>query len=221
MKVTSMPADERPREKLARFGPGVLGDAELVALLLGSGTKGKNALELSREVLETFGGLEGLCQSSLAGIKTIPGIGEGKAAVLSAVGEILRRVMVGSKGGKASLFDVAEGFRKKRYECEECHLLFLDGRGKVEGMSLLCRGNQGRIDVSPEQILRLALRQGATRFVLLHVHPSGIPLPSGEDIALTLETLRRCQGLRLCFHDHLIVSSEGIYSFKEQGNMRL
>ena len=219
MKMRTLPADERPREKLSRFGVGVLSDAELLALLLGSGTKGKNVIEISRELLDTFGGLQGLCESGLTRARKVLGIGKSKMAILLSLGEICRRVNTYKDKKNPSLFEVAEGFMKRHYEQEECHLLYLDGRGRVDGMALVAKGMVDRIVVTPNDILRIALLEGATRFALLHVHPSGICLPSREDIALTEETARKARDLKLYFHDHLIVSSDGIYSFREQGSM--
>ncbi len=219
MKMRTLPADDRPREKLARYGVGVLSDAELLALLLGSGTKGKNVVEVSREVLEAFGGLQGLCESTSIRAKSIGGIGKSRLSILLAVGEISRRVTQYKGKANPTLFEVAESFRKRHYERETAHLLYLDGRGHVDGMALIAKGGADHVSVTPNDILRLALSEGATRFALLHVHPSGNCLPSRQDIHLTMETLRKANDLRLYFHDHLIVSSEGIYSFKEQGNM--
>ena len=219
MKMLTLPIDDRPREKLARFGVGVLSDAELLALLLGSGTRGKNVVEVSREILEAYGGLRGLVESSLANAEKIGGIGKSKLAVLLASGEIARRYDAAKKEANPTLFEVAESFRKRHYEQEECHLLFLNGRDRVDGMALLSKGTLDRVPVTPNDILRLALVRGAARFALLHVHPSGIPLPSKEDLVLTQETLRRAKELRMSLRDHLIVSEEGVYSFREQGSL--
>lgn len=219
MKVRALPADDRPREKLSRYGAAVLSDAELLALLLGSGTRGKNVVELSRELLQTFGGLAGLCQSSLAGAREISGIGSSRIATLSAIGEIVRRASRESEKESMVLADAIDSFRKKHYEKEEAYLMFLDGRGHVSGTALLSKGKQDRIYVESNEILRLALSQGSSRFALLHVHPSGIPLPSKDDLQLTKETLRRAIDLHLCFYDHFIVSSGGVYSFRDHGHM--
>ncbi len=219
MKVLALPADERPREKLARFGVSVLSDAELVALLLGSGTKGKNVMEVARDVLSYVGGLQGLCESSLVRAKGIPGIGKSKMALLSAIGEIVRRAQVDASETSQSIEEVALSFQKRHYEAEEAHLLILDGRGRVTRTLLLSKGGTDKVGVLLHDILRLVLQEGATRFALLHVHPSGIPLPSGEDLRLTMNLAKQVGELHLTFFDHLIVSSEGVYSFKEQGHL--
>lgn len=219
MKVHALPADDRPREKLSRYGVAVLSDAELLALLLGSGTKGKNVVELSRELLQTFGGLVGICQSSLSRAKEISGIGKSRLATLAAIGEIVKRAHYEASKSSPSLADTIESFRKKHYEKEEAYLLFLDGRVHVSGTALVSRGKQDHIYVESNEILRLALSEGSSRFALLHVHPSGIPLPSKADMQLTKETLHRAEELHLSFYDHFIIGSGGVYSFREHGHM--
>ena len=219
MKVLALPADERPREKLVRFGVDVLSDAELLALLLGSGTKGKNVMEMAREVLECFGGLQGLCESNLHRAKSIDGIGQSRLSILMAVGEISKRIRRGDSTVCPTLYEAVEAYRKRHYQNEEAYLLYLDGRIRVSGSALLSKGLSDKTPLTSNDVLRLALCEGATRFALLHVHPSGIPLPSKADLQLTQEVVTRAKELRLSFYDHLIVSSGGVYSFKEQGHL--
>lgn len=217
MKVLALPVDDRPREKLARFGAEVLSDAELLALTLGSGTKGKNVLELSREVLERFGGLKGLCTSNLSRAYQIEGIGNGRMSTLIALGEIVRRVKGEKDKGVVRLQEAVEEFRLRNYEEEMAFLLFLDGRLRVIGTALLGRGNVDKVALGPNEVPRIALSQGASRFALLHVHPSGIPLPSKEDIRFTEEVTSLSKGLKLRLYDHFILAGDGVFSFRENG----
>lgn len=216
MKITSLRPEDRPRERLLQSGAGVLSDAELLSLLLGSGSKGKNVVELASEILSRHGGLGGLKDLSLPEAKGFVGVGEGKAARLLALSELLARI---ASGKGRSVEEFIKRFSSSPVTVEEAHLLLLDAKGKVFSHVLLARGGESGIRLSPKEVLRVALKRGGSRFVLVHVHPSGNCLPSAEDMNLTRRLCADAKGIGLGFADHVIVTQEGWYSFAANGAM--
>lgn len=223
MSFKDLIEESRPREKLMAFGAGALADAELVALLLRTGIRGKNVLQLSRELLDAFGGLAGLLHAGLDDLKRIKGLGgTAKRAELAAVLELARRAM-------------AEGLREQPvFETPESvkhylqlHLggrphevfaaLFLDTRHRLIAMEELFRGTLTQTSVYPREVVARSLHHHAAAVVLAHNHPSGCAEPSRADELLT-QTLKSALALvDVRVLDHMVVGRGHTLSMAERG----
>lgn len=220
--------EELPREKCIREGASSLTDAELLAVLLRTGTKEKSVLELSEELLsreENFDGLVALTHLDPAELRKLRGIGVSKAAELSAVGEIARRIWNRKMRVRRLSFhrggDVYDYFKEDlRYlDHEVIHILYLDNQLQLIRDVQLSRGTCSSSAISPRDIFREALRNGGVSIIMVHNHPSGVPEPSEEDRSFTAELFRLGQCLGIPLIDHIIMGDNAYYSFKEQGGI--
>lgn len=214
MKIASLPLEDRPREKLLLHGPESLTDSELLALLLGSGTCGSSAIELSQSLLREYGGFRGLEGAYIDELLRIKGIGNGKASLVLALGEICRRAKRGSGGSLSAHLDY---LRNAIGSVEEAYLFWVNAKKDVLARRLIARGNAHGLGLSVSEVLRLALSLGAKRIVLVHVHPSGFPFPSPTDISFTSSLSTKAKEVGVVLLDHVILSKEGAYSFMENG----
>ena len=223
MSFKDLIEESRPREKLMNFGAGALADAELVALLLRTGIRGKNVLQLAQELLAAFGGLSGLLNASLDDLKRIKGLGgTAKRAELAAVLELARRAM--AEGLKENpVFDTPEAVKQylqlhltaKPHEVFAA--LFLDARHRLIAMEELFRGTLTQTSVYPREVVARSLHHGAAAVVLAHNHPSGCPEPSRADAVLT-QTLRNALAIvDVRVLDHMVVGRGHTLSMAERG----
>lgn len=219
--IADLPYDDRPRERLFKHGADKLSDAELTALVLGSGTVGKNAIELGRELL--VGGRGALAQRNLKQLTSPHGMGPAKAARLLATFELARRIADHPDPQSAKpLFDGhALGrslMRQFAWNAQErVGGVFLDSRQRVVHQSVIFTGTLTVSLVSTREIIRLALTENAVSVVLYHNHPSGDPSPSELDVKFTRQ-LR--DSLKLCdiaLTDHLIVTTTRYLSMRDHG----
>ncbi len=223
MAFKDLPAEMRPREKLIARGPAALGDAELLALLLRTGVAGKNVLQMSRELLDTFGGIAGLLHTGVDDLKKIKGLGgTAKRAELIAVLELARRALA-ERLRERAVFDSpgAVGqylqlhIASRPYEVFAA--LFLDAQHRLIAMEELFRGTLTQTSVYPREIVVRALHHHAAAVVLAHNHPSGSVDPSRADEALT-QTLKAALGLvDVRVLDHVIVAAGRTLSMAERG----
>jgi DNA repair protein RadC len=218
--IKDLPAVDRPREKLIARGPGALYLKELVAILLGSGTRGQSALGLAQTLVEGRG------RASLSSITPqellrVPGVGPAKAARLVAAVELGRRLLMPERGGAAvkSPRDVYEltrgdfaGARKEKFLA-----LYLDTAHRIVHSELVSLGTLDSSLVHPREVFHPAVERTAAAVVVVHNHPSGETRPSQEDIELTRRLLDagRIMGIELL--DHVIVTSTAFFSLKEGG----
>ena len=223
MSFKDLIEESRPREKLMNFGAGALADAELVALLLRTGIRGKNVLQLAQELLAAFGGLSGLLNASLDDLKRIKGLGgTAKRAELAAVLELARRAM--AEGLKENpVFDTPEAVKQylqlhltaKPHEVFAA--LFLDARHRLIAMEELFRGTLTQTSVYPREVVARSLHHGAAAVVLAHNHPSGCPEPSRADAVLT-QTLKNALAIvDVRVLDHMVVGRGHTLSMAERG----
>jgi len=223
MAFKDLPAEMRPREKLIARGPAALGDAELLALLLRTGVAGKNVLQMSRELLDTFGGIAGLLHTGVDDLKKIKGLGgTAKRAELIAVLELARRALA-ERLKERAVFDSpgAVGqylqlhIASRPYEVFAA--LFLDAQHRLIAMEELFRGTLTQTSVYPREIAVRALHHHAAAVVLAHNHPSGSVEPSRADEALT-QTLKAALALvDVRVLDHVIVAAGRTLSMAERG----
>lgn len=215
---------DRPRERLATHGPAALADAELVALLIRSGSRARSAVELAATLLDSARGLHGLALASVAELERLPGLGPAKAATVVAAIELGRRA-AGRRLERGEPLrgpqDVYHHFapRLRDESCERFLVVLLDGRHRVLGEVTVSQGTLTASLVHPREVFRPAIRQAAAAIVLVHNHPSGDPTPSAEDRSVTtrLQDAGELLGIRVV--DHVIVGAGGFHSFDEAGEL--
>ena len=223
MTLKDLPPDARPREKLLARGAGALSDAELLALLLRTGTAGRGVLQMAQEVLDSFGGLAGLLHASADDLKRIKGLGgSAKRAELVAVLELARRALAEqlrtqpvfeTPGAVKDYVQLQLGQRPH----EVFAVLFLDSQHRLIALEELFRGTLSQTSVYPREVALRALHHHAAAVVLAHNHPSGSVQPSRADEVLT-QTLKTALGLLdVRVLDHVIVGPGQALSMAEQG----
>lgn len=214
--------DDRPREKLLLRGPQALTEAELLALLLRSGTAGRSALDVARSILRDAGSLRGLAVRSARELMRTHGIGPAKAAELAAAFEIGRRVEAGGGARRPVVrgpADVARmmvpALRDSRQEV--FHVLALDSSNAVTANIELSRGTLNASLVHPREVFKTAIDHRAAAIIVVHNHPSGNPEPSPEDLAITRQLAEAGKLLGIPVHDHIIVAESTWTSLSERG----
>lgn len=219
MAISSWPVAERPRERLLERGAGYLTDAELVAVLLRTGIRGKNAVELARELLETFGGITGMLAANLAGVR---GLGPAKRAQLAAALELARRAigeelkagaLLTSPAAVRDYLRLAIGARQQ--EVFVC--LWLDAQHRVIRFDEPFRGTLTQTSVYPREIVKAALEVNAAAVIFAHNHPSGAAQPSRADELLTRSLKEALALVDIKVLDHFIVAGNQAISFAERG----
>jgi DNA repair protein RadC len=214
--------DDRPRERLLAHGPEVLSDADLVAILLGSGVPGVNVVDLARSTLEDHGGLAGLVRADSRSLQRARGLGPARAALLLAAIELGRRIQqVGPEARPLLLSPAAvHAYFAGRYigkTKEELYVAALDTRGRLLGAPTLITGTVNGVPIRLAEVFREPLVRSATSFLLVHNHPSGDPRPSPQDIAMTKEIHAAARLLDLELLDHVIVGAGRYVSLKTEG----
>ena len=223
MPLKDLPPDARPREKLLARGPAALGDAELLALLLRTGLAGTSVLQLAQQLLDEFGGIAGLLNTSADDLKRVKGLGgPAKRAELVAVLELARRALAQQLRQRTAL-DSATAVK----DYLQLHLgqrphevfaaLFLDSQHRLIALEELFRGTLSQTSVYPREVALRALHHHAAAVVLTHNHPSGSVQPSRADEVLT-QTLKTALGLLdVRVLDHVIVAPGAALSMAERG----
>ena len=222
MSIMDWPADERPREKLLLRGPDALTDAELLAIFLRTGTHGKTAVDLARDLLAEFGSLRALLSADLARFCQGHGLGNAKYAQLQAVLEMARRhfveilqrgdTLTSPETTRAYLCAQLGGYTHEVFAC-----LFLDNQHRIIELEELFRGTIDGASVYPREVAKRALHHNAAAVIFAHNHPSGIGEPSQADKRIT-EKLKQALGLLdIRVLDHFIIGDGQPYSFAEHG----
>lgn len=214
MKMASLPSSLRPREKALQKGIGSLGSDELLALLIGNGTKGSSALDIGRSLLCDEGDLLRVSRLSLSRLKDYPGLGKAKALILLGAFELGRRVEKEKIEGQPYSPRWAYRYFDMEGKEESLILLFLDKKKRRQKDFILYKGTSNSLLASPSEIKGKIDEEDSPYFVLIHFHPSGVPLPSREDLSFTSKLFSLCKEKML---DHLILSKEGYFSFANNG----
>lgn len=220
--IHTWPESDRPREKLLQRGPAALSDTELLALLLGTGMRGLNAVELARQLVNAFGDLRGLLNAPLSRTLALPGLGPARVALLQAALELARRHYDAELRARPLLGSPEETrrylialLRDRPYEVFCC--LHLDTRHRLIRCVELFRGTIDGATVHPREVLREALEYNSAALILAHNHPSGIAEPSRADELIT-RRLREALGLvDIRVLDHIIVAGPRAISLAERG----
>lgn len=222
MSISDWPAQERPRERLLSLGAAALSDAELLAIFLRTGVSGKSAVDLARELLDRFGGLRPLLESSREHFCQGLGLGDAKFAQLQAVLEMARRHLeAGLERGDALENPAAvrryltARLRHQRREVFAC--LFLDNRHRVIRYDELFFGTIDAASVYPREVVTRALSHNAAALILAHNHPSGVAEPSLADQQITRRLIDALALVDIRVLDHMVVGDTEVVSFAERG----
>lgn len=222
MAITDWPEGERPREKLLARGAGALSDAELLAIFLRVGVTGKSAVDLARELLAHFGGLNRLFAASQDAFAAFPGMGPAKYAQLQAVLEMARRALgeamrVGDALNSPAAVRDWLRLRLGGLGHEVFMALFLDAQNRVIEAEELFRGTLTQTSVYPREVVKRALAHNAAGILLAHNHPSGVAEPSQADRWLTDQLKAALALVDVRVLDHFIVAGNHSLSFAERG----
>jgi len=223
MAITDWPQDERPREKLLRHGAQSLSEAELLAIFLRVGMKGKSAVDLARDLLTHFGNLNRLFAASAAEFAKIPGMGEAKYTQLQAVLELARRTLREELAAGPVLTSpqaVRDYLRLSlgSLPYEVFTVLLLDAQNRLLATDELFRGTLTQTSVYPREVVKLALRHNAAAVIFAHNHPSGVAEASHADEALTQALKQALALVEVKVLDHFIVAGTATpLSFAEKG----
>ena len=222
--MKELPETERPYEKCVQLGPGALSDAELLAVILRSGSRELTAVELSRRLLTLHAGnrpLAAITRSTISELCALPGIGTVKAVQLQCVGELARRIAK-EDAGKRLCMNTAQsvaGFfmeDMRHLEQEEMRAALFDSKNHLLRTLTLSRGTVNMSVITPREIFLAALRHQAVSVIILHNHPSGDPTPSEEDILLTRRIQAAGAMLEIPLLDHIVIGDRSYFSFKER-----
>jgi DNA repair protein RadC len=214
--------DDRPRERLAARGASALSDAELVAILLGTGRRGENVVELAGKLLARVGGVRELAQATERELRSQAGVGPARAAVVHAAMELGRRAAgarpaPGRRLGAAT--DVWTHYRARLAlsAVEEFWVLALDVRHRLLFEHCAARGSLTGVEVHPRDIFRPLIRASTAAVIFCHNHPSGDPTPSRQDIELTARLREVGELCGISVLDHVVVAADGFTSLAERG----
>ena len=222
MGIADWPQQERPRERLLAQGPVALSDAELVAVCLRSGIRGKSAVDLARELIAAFGGVSGLLGADLPKLLQVKGLGMAKAAQFAAAIELARRSLreglesgsaLTSPGAVRDYLRLALSTRNH----EVFVVLFLDAQHRVMRIAELFRGSLTQTSVYPREVVKAALAANAAAVIFAHNHPSGVAQPSQADELLTRQLRDALALVEVRVLDHFIVAGNQTLSFAERG----
>jgi DNA repair protein RadC len=222
MAIKDWPESERPRERLLAQGPQALSDAELLAIFLRVGVTGRSAIDLARELLGRFGGLNGLFAAPLASFAQTKGLGQAKFTQLQAVHELARRALM-EHVRRDTLLNSPQRVRDYlklqlgRRDHEVFMALFLDAQNRLLESEELFRGTLTQTSVYPREVVKRALHHNAAAVILAHNHPSGVAEPSRSDELLTQALKQALALVDVRVLDHLIVAGSATASFAERG----
>ncbi|HEX7336261.1 MAG TPA: DNA repair protein RadC [Gemmatimonadales bacterium] len=225
LPVSTLPDTDRPRERLWSLGASALTTAELLAILIGTGTPGQDVLGLAARLLElSEGSLRRLAQRPVAELLRSPGIGPTKAGRLIAAFELGSRTAREERPPVQRIREPEDvirlfGTRLRDLPVEEFHLLALDSQSQVLREVLITRGLLNSSLVHPREVFRAAIAEAAAGIIVVHNHPSGDPTPSAEDRAATKQLVSAGQLLDVPVYDHVIIAGDRFVSFAATGLM--
>jgi len=219
--IKEMAEQERPRERLLKFGPQALTNAELLAIVLRTGQRGESALHLAQRLLASFGDLRGLLDLSTEELQQVPGIGVAKACQLAAITQLAIR-LAESRTHDTVIRRPAdlEKLLMPRFQHlsqEEFVAIFLDTKNKVLAVETIFRGSLNASIVHPREVFRQAIRRSAAALLVAHNHPSGDPTPSREDIDVTRRLVEAGKIIGIPVLDHVVFGDGKTISMNEKG----
>lgn len=222
MKALSL--NDRPREKLSRLGAAALGDNELIAIVVGSGSRRGNALALANEILENAGGLHGIPRVGLDDLRRLGGVGDAKAAQVLAAIELGRRTLLRCPPARLQFVnprDIAAYLLPQfgSRQVEQFGLVMLDTKHRLLRTAIISVGTLDSSHAHPREIFREAASASAAAIVLFHNHPSGDPTPSRDDVDLTRRLIQAGELMGIDVLDHVILADTRYFSFRESGRL--
>jgi len=220
--IRELPAQERPRERLKKYGAASLSNAELLAIILRTGAASESVLNLSAKLLARFGGLSGLAKAGFGELCMERGLAEAKAAQLKAALELGRRLLSTQPEERLAVRspqDVANLLQAEMslLEQEELRLVLLNTKNQVLAISQVYKGSVNTSLIRVSELFREAVRENCPALVVVHNHPSGDPTPSPEDIKITEQIVKAGKLLDIEVLDHLIIGHQRYVSLKERG----
>lgn len=222
LSIKSWSAEDRPREKLLLKGKETLSNAELVAILLGSGSRNESAVSLAKRILNSVNNdLNRLGKLELEQLIEFKGIGQAKAITIAACMELGRRRRAETSETKPRLTSSNEAYEYIRSKLEdlpheEFHVIYLNRKSDVIKDECISRGGVGKMSVDPKIIFKRAIHAVCSKIILAHNHPSGDVSPSNQDLKLTTKLKKGAALLELTVADHIIVGEMGYYSFADE-----
>lgn len=217
-----MPLEDRPREKLSLRGAQNLTDAELLAILLRTGSKGKSVIQISQELIKKNGNLAVLASNSFSQMTKISGIGNDKAATLLAAFELSRRIQSQSKwysdkkiSSPGEVADIFIPLLKDELK-ERFIVVCLNSANKIIKYEVISVGNLNSSIVHPREVFKVAIENNSASIILIHNHPSGNSDPSNEDISITKKIVETGTIMSIPVFDHIIIAGKNFTSFVEK-----
>lgn len=220
--IKELPSSERPRERLLHYGANALSNAELLAIILRTGTQHENVIQVAHRLLATYEGLAGLVRANTAELMSEKGLGPAKVTQLKAALELGRRLLVEapeelpqirSPADAANLVMSEMGF----LEQEHLRIMLLDTKNRVLAKPTVYVGSLNASLIRVGELFREAIRANCASLIVLHNHPSGDPTPSPEDVAVTRQIVEAGKLLDIDVLDHLIIGRQRFVSLKERG----
>ncbi len=220
--ITQWPTGERPREKLAQSGAASLSDAELLAIFLRTGIKGKSAVDIARDLLNEYGGLRQVLNAEPGTLASMPGLGPAKSAQLQAVLELGKRYLEQKLKREGPLTSPAQAAEFLIYQLrdqprEVFAIVYLDNRHHVLLYDELFYGTLNGATVHPREVAKSALRHNAAAVIVAHNHPSGIAEPSQADTTLTVKLKEALNLVEVRLLDHLVIGDGEFVSMSDRG----
>ncbi|MGD8903852.1 MAG: DNA repair protein RadC [Anaerolineae bacterium] len=220
--IKELPSRERPRERLLEYGVGALSTAELLAIILRTGTKDENVILLSHRLLARFGNLAGLVQASMPEMVAERGLGPAKVAQLKAALELGRRMLVESPEERPQIRAPADAANLVMTEMgvleqEQLRVILLDTKNRVLSTPTIYVGSLNTSMIRVGELFREAIRANCASLIVVHNHPSGDPTPSPEDVAVTRQIVEAGKLLDIDVLDHLVIGRQRFVSLKERG----
>lgn len=225
LSINQWAEDDRPREKLLRLGASALSDAELLAILVGSGSTKQSAVDLMKQILsDSNNNLNQLGQKTIDELTQYHGMGTAKAVTIMAACELGKRRWNASPEKRPSILSARDAYeylwpRMGDLPIEEFWVILLNQRNKVIRSVRISQGGLTATMVDMRLILREALLANAPCIIVAHNHPSGSILPSKEDNHLTVAILQACQTMNIMLQDHIIVTDGNYYSYRDDGQL--
>lgn len=222
--IRDMPEDERPRERLLKYGPEALSNAELLAIILRTGTQKENVINLCSRIFSEYS-IKQLSQANVSKLTEIHGIGAAKAAQIAAVFELARKLESFTDEPKRKIRSPADVYsilypKMREQKRERLVALLLDTKNQVLREEVISIGSLNANIVHPREVFKAALMESCASVILSHNHPSGDPTPSREDIAVTEKLVEGGKLLGIDVLDHVVIGEGRYVSLKDEGYLR-
>src|SRR6266498_737878 len=224
-RIHDLPAQDRPRERLAALGADKVSNAELIAILLRTGMKGLSAIHIAEQLLRQFGTLQNLANTSLDDLRRVKGVGRDKAVALKAAFTLARN-MSRELRHESPLLDTPERIvdllreENRLFEVETFQAVLLNTRRRLIRVEHISQGTLDTLLVHPREVFKAAITANAAALILVHNHPSGDPTPSEADIKVTRDLIRAGQLLKIDLLDHIILGRATPERTKEYASLR-